>query len=55
MAFKRKDLTAIGVRAPVPGFIEPALPTAIRKVPSGKRWFHEIKFAGYRVQLQLSQ
>ena len=37
----------------MPGFIEPALATSIEKVPSGRRWIHEIKFDGYRVQVHL--
>src|ERR1700687_1847688 len=41
-------------KATYPGFIEPALATAIDKVPSGERWIHEIKFDGYRVQLHLA-
>jgi bifunctional non-homologous end joining protein LigD len=49
MAFQRKKPAAIGVKAPFPGFVEPALATAIDKVPSGTRWIHEIKFDGYRV------
>src|SRR5258708_8233953 len=52
-AFQRKKPTAIGVKAPSPGFIEPALATPIDKVPSGARWVHEIKFDGYRVQVHL--
>jgi bifunctional non-homologous end joining protein LigD len=51
MAFQRKKPAAIGVKAPFPGFIEPALATAIEKVPSGQRWIHEIKFDGYRVRV----
>lgn len=43
----------IGVKAPLPGFIEPALASAVDHVPSGARWIHEIKFDGYRVQLHL--
>jgi bifunctional non-homologous end joining protein LigD len=50
MVFQRKKPAAIGVKAPLPGFIEPALATSIEKVPSGERWIHEIKFDGYRVQ-----
>jgi ATP-dependent DNA ligase len=42
-----------GVKAPFPGFIEPALASSIEKVPSGERWMHEIKFDGYRVQVHL--
>ncbi|MBR1153623.1 hypothetical protein JQ575_23690 [Bradyrhizobium sp. JYMT SZCCT0428] len=54
MAFQRKKLAAIGVKAPNPGFIEPALATSIEKVPSGQRWVHEIKFDSYRVQLHIA-
>src|ERR1700712_1985968 len=54
MAFQRKKPAAIGVKAPNPGFIEPALATSIEKVPSGQRWVHEIKFDGYRVQLHIA-
>ncbi len=53
MAFQRKKAAAIGVKAPFPGFVEPAQPTSIEKVPSGDRWIHEIKFDGYRVQLHI--
>ena len=54
MAFARRKPAAIGVKAPFPGFIEPALATSIDKVPSGARWIHEIKFDGYRVQVHLA-
>lgn len=53
MAFQRTKPKAIGIKAPFPGFIEPALATSIEKVPSGDRWVHEIKFDGYRVQVHL--
>jgi bifunctional non-homologous end joining protein LigD len=53
MAFQRKKPAAIGVKAPFPGFVEPALATSIEKVPRGERWIHEIKFDGYRVQVHL--
>lgn len=53
MAFQRKKPEAIGVKAPYPGFIEPALATSVDKVPAGERWIHEIKFDGYRVQVHL--
>ncbi len=49
----RKKPVAIGIKAPFPDFIEPALATSIDKVPSGQRWIHEIKFDGYRVQLHI--
>ena len=54
MAFQRRKPAAIGVKAPFPGFIEPALASSIEKVPSGSRWIHEIKFDGYRVQVHLA-
>jgi hypothetical protein len=49
VAFQRKKAAAIGVKAPFPGFIEPALATSIDKMPSGDRWIHEIKFDGLKV------
>jgi bifunctional non-homologous end joining protein LigD len=54
VAFQRKKPAAIGVKVPFPGFIEPALATAIGRVPNGERWIHEIKFDGYRVQVHLA-
>jgi bifunctional non-homologous end joining protein LigD len=54
VAFQRRKLAAIGVKAPFPGFIEPALATLIEKVPTGARWIHEIKFDGYRVQVHIA-
>lgn len=54
MAFQRRRPEAIGIKAPLPGFVEPALATSIEKVPSGSRWIHEIKFDGYRVQVHLA-
>jgi bifunctional non-homologous end joining protein LigD len=54
VAFQRRKTEAIGVKAPLPGFVEPALATSIGKVPSGDRWIHEIKFDGYRVQVHLA-
>jgi bifunctional non-homologous end joining protein LigD len=53
MALQRKKPAAVGVKAPSPGFIEPALATSIEKVPSGERWIHATKFDGYRVQVHL--
>jgi ATP dependent DNA ligase domain len=41
--------------APFPDFIEPMQPTLVPKPPSGHRWLHEIKYDGYRVQLQVRQ
>src|SRR3954470_25053821 len=53
MSRSRKQ-TAVGVKAPFPGFIEPALATSIEKPPKGARWIHEIKFDGYRVQVHIA-
>src|SRR3546814_13513388 len=33
-----------------PGFIAPALATLKAAPPSGRKWLHEIKFDGYRLQ-----
>jgi bifunctional non-homologous end joining protein LigD len=54
VAFQRRKSEPIGVKAPLPGFVEPALASSIAKVPSGERWIHEIKFDGYRVQVHLA-
>ena len=54
MAFQRRRPAAIGIKAPLPDFIEPALASSIEKVPSGDRWIHEIKFDGYRVQVHIA-
>jgi bifunctional non-homologous end joining protein LigD len=53
VAFQRKKPEVIGVKAPFPGFIPPALANTIERVPSGARWIHETKFDGYRVQVHL--
>src|SRR5439155_26401451 len=34
-------------------FVEPSLPSAIEKAPSGADWVHEIKYDGYRVQVHI--
>jgi bifunctional non-homologous end joining protein LigD len=39
--------------ATMPGFIEPALPTATGHAPAGSGWLHEIKHDGYRIQAHL--
>jgi bifunctional non-homologous end joining protein LigD len=54
VGFQRRKTEAIGVKAPLPGFVEPALASSIDKVPSGPRSIHEIKFDGYRVQVHLA-
>ena len=37
----------------LPKFVEPSLPSAVEKAPSGADWIHEIKYDGYRVQIRL--
>jgi bifunctional non-homologous end joining protein LigD len=54
VAFQRREPATIGVKGPLPAFIEPALTTSIETVPAGRRWIHEIKFDGYRVQVHLA-
>ncbi|WP_036008601.1 non-homologous end-joining DNA ligase [Bradyrhizobium yuanmingense] len=53
MAFARRKPADLGVKAPFPDFVEPALASSIERVPSGERWIHEIKFDGYRVQTHI--
>jgi bifunctional non-homologous end joining protein LigD len=53
VAVQRRKAAPLGTKAPSPGFILPALATAVERVPSGPRWIHEIKFDGYRVQVHL--
>lgn len=40
-------------QAPLPDFIQPQLATLTDKPPAGKRWIHEIKFDGYRLQARI--
>ena len=54
MAFQRRKTEPVGVKAPLPRFVEPALASSIDRVPGGSRWIHEIKFDGYRVQVHLA-
>ncbi|MBR1208835.1 MULTISPECIES: non-homologous end-joining DNA ligase [unclassified Bradyrhizobium] len=53
MAFARRKPADLGVKAPFPDFVEPALASPIERVPSGERWIHEVKFDGYRVQTHI--
>jgi ATP-dependent DNA ligase len=41
------------VKRDMPGFIKPQLATLRSKAPSGPQWLHEIKFDGYRIQLNV--
>jgi len=40
-------------RAALPRFVTPCLATLVDKAPEDKRWEHEIKFDGYRLQARL--
>jgi DNA ligase D len=42
-------------RAVLPEFVEPQLATLSDKPPVGKRWIHEIKFDGYRLQARIEK
>jgi bifunctional non-homologous end joining protein LigD len=37
----------------MPDFIEPQLATLVKAAPTGKRWLHEIKLDGYRLQARI--
>ncbi len=39
--------------AALPRFVTPCLATLVAKAPDDKRWVHEIKFDGYRIQARL--
>jgi bifunctional non-homologous end joining protein LigD len=41
--------------AELPDFVAPALATLEAKPPAGRRWVHEIKFDGYRLQARLDR
>jgi bifunctional non-homologous end joining protein LigD len=47
-------LRKIGVKAPMPGFVEPQLATLKAKPPGGD-YLNEIKFDGHRVQVHMSR
>ena len=52
MALRSKQTGTEGVKAPYPGFIEPAL--ASDAGPAEDQWVHEIKFDGYRAQVHIA-
>ena len=39
--------------ASLPDFVAPCLATLVAKPPDGRRWIHEIKFDGYRLQARI--
>ncbi|SFB18375.1 bifunctional non-homologous end joining protein LigD [Rhizobium sp. NFR07] len=40
-------------KAKMPDFVEPQLATLVKSAPSGKRWIHEVKIDGYRLQARI--
>ncbi len=50
-----KPPAAAARTAPMPDFVEPALASLVSKAPKGKRWIHEIKFDGYRLQSRIDR
>jgi bifunctional non-homologous end joining protein LigD len=40
-------------KAEMPEFVEPQLASLVKAAPSGKRWLHEIKLDGYRLQARI--
>jgi bifunctional non-homologous end joining protein LigD len=40
-------------KSPLPEFVQPMLATAVLSPPIGKRWVHEVKFDGYRLQARI--
>ncbi|MFS3137059.1 DNA ligase D [Gluconacetobacter sacchari] len=56
---KAPDAPAERVRGAKPGdlpaFVAPALATLVTSPPTGRRWIHEIKFDGYRLEARIAQ
>jgi bifunctional non-homologous end joining protein LigD len=50
---KRKVKRKTEHAAALPRFVEPCLATLVDKAPDSKRWVHEIKLDGYRIQARL--
>ena len=50
---KRRATRKITSAAALPRFVAPCLATLVEKAPDAKRWVHEIKFDGYRIQARL--
>jgi bifunctional non-homologous end joining protein LigD len=42
------------ITLPAPGFIQPCIPTAAKRVPSGQAWVYELKLDGYRLHVRKS-
>ncbi|WP_105400013.1 MULTISPECIES: DNA ligase D [Neorhizobium] len=54
---EKSDIAASKIKgarkAELPDFVEPQLATLVKSAPSGKRWVHEIKLDGYRLQARV--
>ncbi|WP_105439603.1 DNA ligase D [Neorhizobium sp. T25_13] len=54
---EKSDIAASKIKgarkAKLPDFVEPQLATLVKSAPSGKRWVHEIKLDGYRLQARV--
>ncbi|MBP2557590.1 bifunctional non-homologous end joining protein LigD [Neorhizobium galegae] len=54
---EKSDIAASKIKgarkAELPDFVEPQLATLVKTAPSGKRWVHEIKLDGYRLQARI--
>ncbi|CDN55560.1 DNA ligase D [Neorhizobium galegae bv. officinalis bv. officinalis str. HAMBI 1141] len=54
---EKSDIAASKIKgarkAELPDFVEPQLATLVKSAPSGKRWVHEIKLDGYRLQARI--
>ncbi|CAN7475382.1 DNA ligase D [Neorhizobium tomejilense] len=54
---EKSDIAASKIKgarkAELPDFVEPQLATLVKAAPSGKRWVHEIKLDGYRLQARV--
>ena len=46
-------LSATMTGEPWPAFVPPCLAKPVAVPPSGEDWLHEIKYDGYRVQVQI--
>ncbi len=55
---EKSDIAASKIKgakkAELPDFVEPQLATLVKSAPSGKRWVHEIKLDGYRLQARIA-
>jgi len=48
-------LLARGKRAPLPSALEPQRATSVKRVPTGPKWAHELKYDGHRLLARLEK